>query len=387
MNYFLLKNLHGSYLHTSIFMLTLINTVGITLFLSCDLLAPSYLMDPECDVEGVLRQLLGINIFFAFITFLITFVASRFFQINLRDILFLGLYVASLSCLYTVRTIWAGSNKYGFAFGVTLLDLVCTMFFYFVFLLGLEIRLWKILLASSIPHFITFLISLPKIWAYSKEKSILFRKRSIALNQASLSTLVSLFLSVAGLQLLNNLPTLFISRIHMSDIVLIQLLVAIQFSRGSFGLLSGAAARSLNVLSEIELGISKSTPEQVLFRNIKFASLGLVAFMTLFAVSGDYFSEKYSSTPHAFNHMFFIVALLNEFLLYVYGILRLIMLSRKEFLKTNLAILTTILGFILLSYITHIIQTGILISVTISVLFGSGIFYLLIFKGIKNFKT
>jgi hypothetical protein len=180
----------------------------------------------------------------------------------------------------------------------------------------------------------------------------------------------------AGLQILNNLPILLVAKSSISESYIIQIIVLIQIFRGLIGLLSGFVSRSLNILNEINLRISDFTHKQVLTSNIKIISVAFLVLFSIFLWKGNDIVGVYTSQNVKLSIMIMTLVLFNESLLYIFGILRLILISIGRIFILNMVIGLTVLSLIFLWLFLNQSNLGILYSVAISTLLGlTGLYF------------
>jgi hypothetical protein len=387
LNYLLIRYLDGHDIQEAIFTLTLINTIGLTLFLSVDLLVPRYLLDSDYSRPSIFLFSLRTNLIFATLTFFTIAIVLAFEEITSLNYFAIFLYIYSMAFLFSCRSFLGGSNQFSKAFYLTIFDFLSSLGLLAITVTIGKIYFWSILVSVAISRIVTC-----TLWfGFFYTKLRLVNREVIAKELIWSKELYKVMLNLvtvgAGLQILNNLPVLLISKSSMSNTYLIQIVVLIQIVRGLYGLLSGFASRSLNILNEINLKISGLTKKRVLLNNAKIIALAFFVLLAIFLWKGNYIMGIYTSNNVTFNIVIFALVLVNESLLYLFGILRLILISIGRVFLLNVVIGSTVLCLIVSWNFLNESNLGILYSVGISTLLGIGALYFFSFLNKKAPKN
>jgi hypothetical protein len=376
MSYLFIRYLDSNAIHEAIFILTLINTIGLTLFLTVDLLVPRYLLDDDYSRTSIFLFSLRTNLIFATITFLVTSISLLLEKSTIINFCATFLYIYSMALFYTCRSVLGGSNQFSRAFYLTSFDFLASVGIVGGIIAIGEIYFWSIFGGFALARIVVS--GLWCGWIYRKDQ--VTKRRDFTENLVCSKKLVKIIINLAivsaGSLTLNNLPILLISKSSISDTYLIQIVVLIQIIRGLIQLLSGVSNRSMNVLNEIHLKISNLTVKRVLAINTKIIVITFCALLSIFSWKGNDIIGIYTSQNVTFNIVVFTLVLINESLLYIFGILRLILISIGR-----VSILSAVIGATVLSLMVSWIflnesNMGILYSVTISTLLGlAGLYF------------
>jgi hypothetical protein len=378
-NFLFIRYLDGKAIYEGIFIFTLIYTVGLPFFLSIELLVPRYLLDSRYSRSSILLLSLKINMIFATCVFFVSCIGLAYVKSSGINFFATFLYIYSLAFFVTCSSILRGSNQFSYAFLLTSFDFL----FGLTLLVGLvatsKVYFWSILCGVAIARIFTSMLWF--VWMYRRDRitEMASSVEELSWNKKLNQILIHLVLIGAGLQLLNNLPILLISHSSTSNNNLIEIVVLIQIVRGIYGLLSGFTTMSLNTLNEINLSISGQTQKQVLVSNVRVTVIAFLAVLSIFYLQGGNIVAIYTSQNASFNIVVLILVLFNESLLYIFGILRLTLVSVGRFLLVNFVIGSTILTLILMWMFFNRSSYGILYSVTISTSLGLASLYFIIF--------
>ncbi len=376
LNYLFIRYLAGNAVNEAIFMLTLINTIALTLFLSIDLLLPKYLLDKNYSRSAIFLFSLKTNLLFATLTLFITSIGLALEKSASINFFATFLYIFAMAFFYTCRSVLGGSNQFSRAFYLTSFDFLASLCLVAATISIGKVYFWTILASFAIARI--FATALWWGWFYRKEK--ISRRndfgKQLLLNKKLVKNIINLVIVGAGLQILNNLPILLVAKSSISESYIIQIIVLIQIFRGLIGLLSGFVSRSLNILNEINLRISDFTHKQVLTSNIKIISVAFLVLFSIFLWKGNDIVGVYTSQNVKLSIMIMTLVLFNESLLYIFGILRLILISIGRIFILNMVIGLTVLSLIFLWLFLNQSNLGILYSVAISTLLGlTGLYF------------
>jgi hypothetical protein len=376
----LIRYLDSQAIHEAIYILTLINIVGITLFLSVDLLVPRYLLDSTYSRRSIFLLSIKINSVFASFTFFVAAIGLAVEKSSLFNFLAVLLYVFSLSFLFTCRSLLGGANQFTKSFMLTSLDFLAGLGFLIGLIISGELYFWSIIGVIGLSRMIISVFWL--IWMYEKDPMIkkLDSKIELIYSAKLIQTIINLAVVGAGLQLLNNLPILLVSQSSVPDVYLIQIVVLTQIVRGILGLLSGLVTKSNNHLYEINLKISSLSQKQIFISNVRITVIAFIILLAFFYWQGGYIVKMYTSQSVTFSMVVLIFILFNESLLYVFGILRLILISVRRIFVLNVVIGMTILTLLFAWMSFNQSNLGILYAVTISTLLGVVSLYFISFK-------
>ncbi len=375
-NYLFIRYLTGSAVNDAIFILTLINTIALTLFLSIDLLVPKYLLDDDYSRSAIFQFSIKTNLLFASLTFFITSIGLALEKTAGINFFAAFLYIFAMAIFYTCRSVLGGSNQFSKAFFLTSFDFLASLGLVAVTISMGKIYFWSILVAFAIARILTTAVWWR--WFYKKERATRRKDfgKQLLLNKKLVKNIANLVLVGAGLQILNNLPILLVAKSSISGTYIIQIIVLMQIFRGLIGLLSGYASRSLNTLNEINLRISDLTHKQVIFSNIKIILAAFLVLLTIFSWKGKDIVGVYTSQSVKLSIFIMALVLFNESLLYVFGILRLILISIGRVFVLNIIIGATVLSLLVSWLFFNQSNFGILYSVAISTLLGlTGLYF------------
>ncbi len=387
LNYLLIRHLDGQDIHEAIFILTLINTIGLTLFLSVDLLVPRYLLDSDYSQSSIFLFSLRTNLIFATLTFFTISIVLLFEESSGQNFFATFLYIFSMAVFFTSRSVLGGSNQFSKAFYLTILDFFASLGLLAITVTIGKLYFWSILGSVAISRIVTCALWLGFFHTKAQLVNREVPAKELIWSKELFKVIVNLVTVVAGLQFLNNLPLLLISKSSMSNTELIQIVVLIQIVRGLYGLLSGFQSRSLNILNEINLRISGLTQKQVLVNNIKIIIIVFFILLAIFLWKGAYIMSIYTSNNVTFNTVVFALILVNESLLYLFGILRLILISIRRVFMLNVVIGFTVLSLVVSWIFLNELNLGILYSMGISTLLGISTLYFSTFlskKAVRN---